>query len=177
MQETQETGGSIPGLGKSSGEGHGNPLHILAWRIPWTEEPGGLQSMGSQRVRGDWATEHTHTQPLLENTKAFQYQLEPKNNPGKLEIPVLDEETKPKGDFGLASHKKDLEKIYITERKSRKITNQTEGSQGNVRLQFQFCCHEPNDILICFLFFYNCRLSLIKFKGVSLNLNWPFIYQ
>ena len=31
---------------------------ILAWEIPWTEEPGGLQSMGSQRVRHDWATEH-----------------------------------------------------------------------------------------------------------------------
>ena len=29
---------------------------ILAWRIPWMEEPGGLQSMGSQRVRQDWAT-------------------------------------------------------------------------------------------------------------------------
>ena len=29
---------------------------ILAWRIPWTEEPGGLQSMGSQRVRHDWVT-------------------------------------------------------------------------------------------------------------------------
>ena len=29
----------------------------LAWRIPWTEEPGGLQSMGSQRVRQDWATD------------------------------------------------------------------------------------------------------------------------
>ena len=28
----------------------------LAWRIPWTEEPGGLQSMGSQRVRHGWAT-------------------------------------------------------------------------------------------------------------------------
>ena len=28
----------------------------LAWRIPWTEEPGGLQSMGSQKVRHDWAT-------------------------------------------------------------------------------------------------------------------------
>ena len=28
---------------------------ILAWRIPWTEEPGGLQSMGSQRVGHDWA--------------------------------------------------------------------------------------------------------------------------
>ena len=30
--------------------------NILAWRIPWTEEPGGLQSMGSQRVTHDWAT-------------------------------------------------------------------------------------------------------------------------
>ena len=30
---------------------------ILSWRIPWTEEPGGLQSMGSQRVEHDWATE------------------------------------------------------------------------------------------------------------------------
>ena len=29
---------------------------ILAWRIPWTEEPGGLQSMESQRVRHDWVT-------------------------------------------------------------------------------------------------------------------------
>ena len=33
---------------------------ILAWRIPWTEEPGGLQSTGSQRVGHDWVT-HTHT--------------------------------------------------------------------------------------------------------------------
>ena len=32
---------------------------VLAWRIPWTEEPDGLQSMGSQRVRHDWATKHT----------------------------------------------------------------------------------------------------------------------
>ena len=29
---------------------------ILAWKIPWTEEPGGLQSMGSQRVGYDWVT-------------------------------------------------------------------------------------------------------------------------
>ena len=28
---------------------------ILTWRIPWTEEPSGLQSMESQRVEGDWA--------------------------------------------------------------------------------------------------------------------------
>ena len=33
---------------------------ILVWRIPWTEEPGGLQSMGSQKVRQDLMTEHTH---------------------------------------------------------------------------------------------------------------------
>ena len=30
--------------------------NILAWRIPWTEESGGLWSMGSQRIRHDWAT-------------------------------------------------------------------------------------------------------------------------
>ena len=29
---------------------------ILAWRIPWKDEPGGLQSMGSQRVRHNWTT-------------------------------------------------------------------------------------------------------------------------
>ena len=38
------------------GEGGGNHSSILAWRIPWTEEPGRLQSMGSQRVRHAWAT-------------------------------------------------------------------------------------------------------------------------
>ena len=32
---------------------------ILAWRLSWTEEPGGLQSRGSQRVRHDWVNEHT----------------------------------------------------------------------------------------------------------------------
>ena len=35
---------------------------ILAQRIPWTEEPGGLQSVGSQRVGDDWDTKHTHLQ-------------------------------------------------------------------------------------------------------------------
>ena len=30
--------------------------NILAWRVPWTEGPGRLQSMGSQRVRHDWLT-------------------------------------------------------------------------------------------------------------------------
>ena len=37
-------------------EGNGNPLQYSCWKIPWTEEPAGLQSMGSQRVGHDWAT-------------------------------------------------------------------------------------------------------------------------
>ena len=48
--------GSIPGSGRSPGGGNGNPSSVLAWRIPGTEEPGGLQSMGSQGVGQDWAT-------------------------------------------------------------------------------------------------------------------------
>ena len=42
--------GSILGSGSSPGEGTATHFSILAWRIPWTEEPGRLQSMGSQRV-------------------------------------------------------------------------------------------------------------------------------
>ena len=45
--------GSIPGSGRSSGGGPGKPLQYSCWRIPWTEEAGGLQSTGSQRVRHD----------------------------------------------------------------------------------------------------------------------------
>ena len=37
-------------------KGTATRFSILAWRSPWTEEPGGLQSMGSQRVRHDWMT-------------------------------------------------------------------------------------------------------------------------
>ena len=45
--------GSIPGSGRSPGEGNDNPLQYSCLEIPWTEEPGGLQSMGSQRVGHD----------------------------------------------------------------------------------------------------------------------------
>ena len=37
---------------------------ILAREIPWTEEPGGLQSTGSQGVRHAWATEHADTRTI-----------------------------------------------------------------------------------------------------------------
>ena len=46
---------SILGSGRSPGGGHGNHSSILAWRIPWTEEPGRLQSTGSQRIGHDWS--------------------------------------------------------------------------------------------------------------------------
>ena len=47
--------GLIPGFRRCPGEGNGNSLNILASlsRIPWTEEPGRLQSIGSQRVGYD----------------------------------------------------------------------------------------------------------------------------
>ena len=62
--DTRDTG-SVPGLGRSPGGGNGNPLQYLAWRIPWTEGPGRLQSTGSQRVRHDWVT----------NTKTKSWQI------------------------------------------------------------------------------------------------------
>ena len=57
MQETQ-----VQSLGWEDLQEKGMDTHssILAWRIPWTEEPGGLQSMRLQRVVHDWVTKHTH---------------------------------------------------------------------------------------------------------------------
>ena len=53
MQETR-----VPLLGQEDPMQKEIATHssILAWKIPWTEEPGGLQSMGSERVGHDWAT-------------------------------------------------------------------------------------------------------------------------
>jgi len=45
--------GLIPGLGRSLEKEMATHSNILAWKISWTEEPDGLQSMGSQRVRHD----------------------------------------------------------------------------------------------------------------------------
>ena len=50
--------GLIPESGRSPGEGNGTHSSILAWKIPWTKEPGGLQFMGLQRVGYDLATQH-----------------------------------------------------------------------------------------------------------------------
>ena len=45
--------GSIPGSGRSPGEGNGNPLQYSCLENPWTEKPSRLQSTGSQRVGHD----------------------------------------------------------------------------------------------------------------------------
>ena len=49
--------GLIPGSGRNLEEAMATHSSNLAWRIPWMEEPGGLQSRGSQRVGHDLATE------------------------------------------------------------------------------------------------------------------------
>jgi len=61
MQETQEM--QVRSLGQEDPLEEGVATHsgILAWRILWTEDPGRLQSMGSQRVRQEWDDlEHMH---------------------------------------------------------------------------------------------------------------------
>ena len=61
MQETQEMQVRSPDREDPPEKEMATHSSILAWEIPWTEEPGGLQFIGSQRVGHDWATEHAHT--------------------------------------------------------------------------------------------------------------------
>ena len=58
MQKIQETGVSSLGQEDPLEEEMATHSNILAWKIPWTEEPGGLQSKGLQRAEHDWATKH-----------------------------------------------------------------------------------------------------------------------
>ena len=60
--------GSIPGSGRSPGEGNGNSLQYSCLENPTAEEPGGLQSMGSQRVGHGWVTKQQQSQsPRLQD--------------------------------------------------------------------------------------------------------------
>ena len=63
--------GQIPGWEDPLEEEMAPYSNALAWKIPWAEEPGGLQYMGSLRVRHDGMTEHTHT-----NTHTYTIQQE-----------------------------------------------------------------------------------------------------
>ena len=69
MQELQGTRVQSLGWGDSLEAGMATHSSILAWRIPWTEEPGRLQSIGSPEVRYDWVAEHTHSTLLLERQR------------------------------------------------------------------------------------------------------------
>ena len=63
-----------PWVGKEDPLEEGMATHssVLAWRIPWTEEPGGLWCMGLQRVGHDWATyTHTQTHPGFSSSDGF----------------------------------------------------------------------------------------------------------
>ena len=53
LANTGDIRDSVPGWGRSRGGEHGHPLQssVLAWKIPRTEKPGGLQSIGLQRIR------------------------------------------------------------------------------------------------------------------------------
>ena len=62
MQETQETWVQSLGCEDPLKKGMATPSSIPAWRIPWTEEPGGLQPVGSQsRTRRKLLSAHTDT--------------------------------------------------------------------------------------------------------------------
>ena len=58
---------SIPGWGRSPGKRNGYPLHYSCLEKSMEEEPGWLQSMGSQRVRHDWATNTISDGPVVKN--------------------------------------------------------------------------------------------------------------
>ena len=69
--------GSILGLERSPGGGHGNPLQCSCLENPWTEEPGGLQFMGSQRVRHDRVMKHT----LLSSLARGRFEVQDPSGP------------------------------------------------------------------------------------------------
>ena len=64
--------GSTPGSGRSPGEGNGNPLQYYCLEILWTEEPGGLLSMGSHRVRHNLITKQKQQNNDLEYCVSFK---------------------------------------------------------------------------------------------------------
>ena len=71
----------VPSLGQEGPLKEGIATHssILAWGIPWTEGPGGLQSLGSQRVRPHWGT-NTHTRCQYPHSISFPPEKKPVKN-------------------------------------------------------------------------------------------------
>jgi len=63
LPASAEDEGSMPGLGRSPGGGNGNPLQHSCLEIPWTEELGGLQSMGLQKSQTQLNKQQQHIYP------------------------------------------------------------------------------------------------------------------
>ena len=74
MQETADARDVVQSLGREDPLEEDMAAHssILAWRIPWTEEPGGLQSMGSQRVGYQQVCTHTEKSSHLLSLQAAE---------------------------------------------------------------------------------------------------------
>ena len=71
--EECNTGNLVQSLGWEDPleEATATPSSILAWRIPWTEESGGLQNIGSQSVRHNWVTKHSVTSCQTKSSSSF----------------------------------------------------------------------------------------------------------
>ena len=96
----------IPALGRSPREENVNPSRIVAWKVPWTEEPGRLQSMGSQGVRHDWAHAHVIIIPSRWHWSAIRcHKIEVDLSwvvsvtKSKLVMPTAAQTNKPTGEF------------------------------------------------------------------------------
>ena len=81
--------------------------NILVWRIPWIKKPGGLQSMGLQRVRCDWTTEHTHA--LYTYFKVLRFPSECQFHRAK----VASDASQPVLDFSWCSDRRLMEKDSV----------------------------------------------------------------
>ena len=76
--------GFYPGLGRSL-EREWLPTPVsLAWRMPWTEEPGGLQSMGSLRVGRNRATSLSHIGEMATHSSVLAWRIPGTGEPGGL---------------------------------------------------------------------------------------------
>ena len=102
----QETGARFLGQEDPLGKEMAFHSSTLAWKIPWTEEPDGLQSMGSQRVGYDWATSQFKTSYILhESVEQINKQVNERQNFAKEELKISD---KPEQLFNMSYYQKHI---------------------------------------------------------------------
>ena len=145
-------------------EGMATHFSILAWRIQWTEEPGGLQSIGSQRVGHDWVT---NTFPFQDRGPHELHSMKmdrgavSKNEDGNLNEAGNWGWGTPQRPGGLISHKVQVElrEFALQQRGSTDIFSA--GMMKSASSFFQTKC------LICLIL--NLRVQKHRNKGKKLN--------